>query len=120
MTNRYAASANTATAELAADYADYRDKEVMQALVSADALVAVADGHLEDAPSSWHPASPPTCEVDAFDDGHREFNSVPSETIGLDELRIKRAEKIPVSDPERLHLRTKLEKIHADHPRALP
>ena len=37
MTNRYA-SANTATAELAADYADYRDKEVMQALVAADAL----------------------------------------------------------------------------------
>ena len=32
MTNRYA-SASTATAELAADYADYRDKEVMQALV---------------------------------------------------------------------------------------
>ena len=47
MTNRYA-SANTATAELAADYADYRDKEVMQALVTAGALVALADGHLED------------------------------------------------------------------------
>ena len=47
MTNRYA-SAKTATAELAADYADYRDKEVMQALVTAGALVALADGHLED------------------------------------------------------------------------
>ena len=47
MTNRYA-SANTATAELAANYADYRDREVMQALVTAGALVALADGHLED------------------------------------------------------------------------
>jgi tellurite resistance protein len=47
MTNRYA-SANTATAELAADYDDCRDKEVMQALVTAGALVALADGHLED------------------------------------------------------------------------
>ena len=44
MTNRYA-SANTATAGLAADYANYRDKEVMQAL---GALVALADGRLED------------------------------------------------------------------------
>ena len=33
--------------------------------------------------------------VDAFDDGHREFDSVPSKTIGLDELRIKGVEKIP-------------------------
>jgi tellurite resistance protein len=47
VTNRYA-SAKTATAELAADYADYRDKEVMQALVTAGALVALADGHRED------------------------------------------------------------------------
>ena len=40
MTNRYA-SAKTATAELAADYADCRDKEVMQALVAAGALKGV-------------------------------------------------------------------------------
>jgi tellurite resistance protein len=47
MTNRYA-SANTASTEPRADYVDYRDKEVMQALVTAGALVALADGHVED------------------------------------------------------------------------
>ena len=30
------------------DYVDYRDKGVMQALVTVGALVALADGHLED------------------------------------------------------------------------
>ena len=46
MTDRYG-SANTATTDVPADYVDYRDKEVMQALVTVGALVALADGHLE-------------------------------------------------------------------------
>ena len=40
MTDRYG-SANAAAT-------DYRDKEVMHALVTVGALVALADGHLED------------------------------------------------------------------------
>ena len=47
MTDRYS-SANAAATEVPADYVDYRDKEVMQALVTVGALVALADGHLED------------------------------------------------------------------------
>ena len=47
MTNRYASTNSTASAELAADEADCRDKRVVQALVTAGALVALADGHLE-------------------------------------------------------------------------
>ena len=47
MTNRYAITNSTASAELAADQGDCRDKKVLQALVTAGALVALADGHLE-------------------------------------------------------------------------
>jgi len=39
--------ANAAATDVSADYFDYRDKEVMQALVTVGALVALADGHLE-------------------------------------------------------------------------
>ena len=46
MTNRYAIT-STASAELAADQGDCRDKKVLQALVTAGALVALAEGHLE-------------------------------------------------------------------------
>jgi tellurite resistance protein len=35
------------TADLVADYLEHRDEEVMQALVAAGALVALADGQLE-------------------------------------------------------------------------
>ena len=37
------------TADLVADYLEHRDEEVMQALVAAGALVALADGQLETA-----------------------------------------------------------------------
>jgi tellurite resistance protein len=47
MTNRYASTNTTASAELAADEGDCRDKRVVQALVTAGAFVALADGHLE-------------------------------------------------------------------------
>ena len=47
MTNRYAITNSTASAELAADQGDCRDKKVLQALVTAGALVALAEGHLE-------------------------------------------------------------------------
>jgi tellurite resistance protein len=47
MTNRYAITNCTASAELAADQGSCRDKKVLQALVTAGALVALADGHLE-------------------------------------------------------------------------
>jgi tellurite resistance protein len=47
MSNRYASTNSTASAELAADEGDCRDKRVVQALVTAGALVALADGHLE-------------------------------------------------------------------------
>ena len=46
MTKRYTRS-NTTTAELVADYFDQRDEEVMQALVTAGAFVAFADGRVE-------------------------------------------------------------------------
>jgi tellurite resistance protein len=46
MTKRYTRS-NTTTAELVADYLDQRDEEVMQALVTAGAFVAFADGRVE-------------------------------------------------------------------------
>jgi hypothetical protein len=39
---------NAAATDVSADYVDCRDKEVMQALVTVGALVALADGHLED------------------------------------------------------------------------
>ena len=47
MTNRYASTNSTASAELAADQGGCRDKKVLQALVTAGALVALAEGHLE-------------------------------------------------------------------------
>ena len=40
--------ANAAATDVPANYVDYRDKEVMLALVTVGALVALADGHLED------------------------------------------------------------------------
>jgi tellurite resistance protein len=40
--------ANAAATDVRADYVDCRDKEVMQALVTVGAHVALADGHLED------------------------------------------------------------------------
>jgi tellurite resistance protein len=43
MANRYTRS-NSITVELTADSLDQRDKEVMQALVTAGALVALSDG----------------------------------------------------------------------------
>ncbi len=46
MTNRYVLPSTT-TAKLTADYLDYRDEEVMQGLVTAGALVALADGELK-------------------------------------------------------------------------
>jgi tellurite resistance protein len=46
MTDRYA-SPITATVKLTALHLDHHDEEVMQALVTAGALVALADGHLE-------------------------------------------------------------------------
>jgi tellurite resistance protein len=46
MAKRYSRS-NITTAELAADYLDQRDEEVMQALVTAGAFVAFADGQVE-------------------------------------------------------------------------
>jgi tellurite resistance protein TerB len=46
MARRYTRS-STATAELTAGYLDNRDEEVMQALVTAGALVALADGRVE-------------------------------------------------------------------------
>ena len=46
MANRYIRSTTT-TAELTADYHDHRDEEVMHALVSAGALVALSDGQLK-------------------------------------------------------------------------
>jgi tellurite resistance protein len=46
MTKWYTRS-NTTTAELVADYFDQRDEEVMQALVTAGAFVAFADGRVE-------------------------------------------------------------------------
>jgi tellurite resistance protein TerB len=39
---------NAAATCVPADYVDYRDKEVIQALVTVGALVALADGHLEE------------------------------------------------------------------------
>ena len=46
MSNRYIPS-NTTTAELVADYLDYRDEQIMQGLVTAGALVALADGEVK-------------------------------------------------------------------------
>lgn len=46
MTNRYA-GLQIAAAEVAADCLDRRDEEIMQALVTAGALVALADGRVE-------------------------------------------------------------------------
>ena len=40
--------ANAAATDVPVDYVDYRNKEVMQALVTVGALVALSDGHLED------------------------------------------------------------------------
>ena len=42
---------NAAPTNASTDYVDYRDKGVMQALVTVGALVALADGHLETSPS---------------------------------------------------------------------
>ena len=46
MANRYSPPGTT-TAELTADYLDNRDKEIMQGLVTAGALVALADGEVK-------------------------------------------------------------------------
>jgi tellurite resistance protein TerB len=40
--------ANAAATDVLADHVDDRDRDVMQALVTVGALVALADGHLED------------------------------------------------------------------------
>jgi tellurite resistance protein len=40
--------ANAAATDVPSDYVAYSDNEVMQALVTVGALVALADGHLED------------------------------------------------------------------------
>ena len=47
MTNGYATTNNTASAEFATDQGDCSDERVLQALVTVGALVALADGHLE-------------------------------------------------------------------------
>jgi hypothetical protein len=46
MTNRYTGPSTT-TAEVAANYLDRRDEEVIQALVTVGAFVALADGQLQ-------------------------------------------------------------------------
>ncbi len=46
MAKQYPGSSST-TAELASDYSDHGEEEVMQALVTAGALVALADGKAE-------------------------------------------------------------------------
>jgi tellurite resistance protein len=46
VTNRYAGTNSTASTELSTEHGDCRDKKVVQALVTAGALVALADGHL--------------------------------------------------------------------------
>jgi tellurite resistance protein len=46
MAKRYTHSSSS-TAEFVADYLDHRDEEVMEALVTAGGLVALADGRVE-------------------------------------------------------------------------
>jgi len=49
----------------------------------------------------------------------REFHSLATETIRIDELRMKGSDKTRVGDAKRLHHRREFEKIHAFHERYL-
>jgi hypothetical protein len=55
MTNRYAITNCTASAELAADQGDCRDKKVLQALVTAGALVGLTVTWKTSSATKWLP-----------------------------------------------------------------
>src|SRR4029077_13648573 len=85
------------TADLVADYFDQRDEQVMQALVTAVAFIALADGHVEDVERrellSYVEAQDlvPTIAqrgiVDAFDNRVREIEDRGSANVIVDAFR---------------------------------
>ena len=97
MTNRYASTNSTASAELAGEHVDYNDKKVVQALVTAGALVALADGHLENVErdelvgfvhrQDFAPSFSPSGIAKAFDRRVRELEENYDPNLIIDALR---------------------------------
>ena len=87
----------TATAEISPDYPDHRDKEVMHALVTAGALVALADGRVDDAERDelvdfidvreFAPTFSPRDVAKAFNDSVRQLDDRYSPNLIIEALR---------------------------------
>jgi tellurite resistance protein len=85
------------TADFVAGYFDQRDEQVMQALVTAGAFVALADGHVEDVERrellsyvEGHDLAPTIARqeiVDAFDNRVREIEDRGSANVIVDASR---------------------------------
>jgi tellurite resistance protein len=122
MTKRYV-RANAIHSELAADYLDHRDEEVMQALVTAGALVALADGELHAVErdelvnfvdrQGFVPTSSPRDIGEAFDSRVRELGEPSCANVIVDTLRpmagrslasvvVRTAERVAAAD-RRIH-----------------
>jgi len=96
MTKHYVRSSAT-TANLTAHYLEHRDEEVMQALVTAGALVALADGELEAVErdelvnfvdrQGFVPTTSPRDIADAFDSRVRELEDRCCAKVIVDALR---------------------------------
>jgi len=96
MTRHYVRSSAT-NANLTTDYVDHRDEEVMQALVTAGALVALADGELEVVErdelvnfvdrQGFVPTTSPRDIADAFDCRVRELEDRHCTNVIVDTLR---------------------------------
>jgi tellurite resistance protein TerB len=96
MANRYGPPGTT-TAEQTTHYLDYRDEEIMQGLVTAGALVALADGEVKTAERAeladfidrqgFAPASSQTDITEAFDSRVRELEGPNCAKVIVETLR---------------------------------
>ena len=96
MTKRYV-RAHTAHTDLSADIFDHRDEEVVQALVTAGALVALADGELQPAERAelvnfvdrqgFAPTTSRRDIAEAFDSRLRELGTPAGPHVIVDTLR---------------------------------
>ena len=111
----------TPAVELTPDYLDHRDEEVMHALVTAGALVALADGHSDDVERDelvafidqreFVPAFSPSNIAKAFNDRVRQLDDRYSPNLIIEALRplaglslasivIRTAQRVAAADRE--------------------
>jgi tellurite resistance protein len=96
MTNRYLPSSTT-TAEIVADYLDYQDEEIMQGLVTAGALMALADGEVKSVErdelvnfinrQGFAPRTSPADITETFDSRVRELEGLYCADVIVETLR---------------------------------